>query len=539
MKRIHLLSLTAAIFLFGTVLYSCKDAGEGVSININTKVLSSPTALQFVNAKKDAPNQPKSFPITIGGKDAASVVTINNKTDFNAAEGRIFLALKKGVVPSETNPIIFTVAAEVPGFAPATKTFRITTDAALSVTVPLVEYANPVVGTSAKLQENALVAGASATAFSIQTPVSSSMTSPATISIAAGTQFLDADGKVINATKLESRIINYGTDSQESLAAFPGGFEATNVIGQNGQPIVGGVAFITGGFIAIDMYAGGVEVKRFSKPLDVKMGVSKQLINPETGVVVKAGDVLPVWSLDDKSGQWAFESNATIITGPTGDLTASFSASHLSYWNLDWTINFCPNNLKLKFNAPNYTGELYRVTIESDKGYASDSWMTITDLLSTTFRVPSANIRVVVSDRNFNVITKTDFFNSCSQGAMDIKMPTSASLDVINVDMVLQGVCPNKPINANVSAWVRLYEEGVSVSKAQIVYANNGKLNIKVKNNTKYFVEAFYGDKWKSTSILFTKTNFTFPGSITGTAVYIDATKTLNVSAQFPLPDCN
>jgi hypothetical protein len=486
MKRIHLLSLTAAIFLFGTVLYSCKDAGEGISININTKVLSSPTALQFVNAKKDAANQPKSFPITIGGKDAASVVTINNKTEFNAAEGRIFLALKKGVVPSETNPIIFTVAAEVPGFAPATKTFRITTDAALSVTVPLVEYANPVVGTAAKLQENALVAGATASAFTIQTPVSSSMSSPATISIAAGTQFLDAEGKVINATKLESRIINYGTESQESLAAFPGGFEATNVIGQNGQPIVGGVAFITAGFIAIDMYAGGVEVKRFSKPLDVKMGVSKQLINPETGVLVKAGDVLPVWSLDDKTGQWSFESNATIINGPTGDLTASFSASHLSYWNFDWTMNFCPNNLKLTFSAPNYTGELYRVTIESDKGYASDSWMTITDLLATTFRVPSANIRVVVSDRNFNVITRTGYFNSCSQGTMDIKMPTSAALDVINVDMVLQGVCPNKPLNANVSAWVRLYEEGVSVSKAQIVYANNGKINIKVKNNTKY-----------------------------------------------------
>lgn len=539
MKHKHLLSLTAAIFLFGTVLNSCKDASEGIIININTKVLSSPTAVQFVNAKKNATNQPTNFAVTIGGKDAASVVTINNKTDFKAADGRIFLALKKGVVPTEANPVIFTVAAEVAGFAPATKTFRITTDAALTVTVPMVEYANPVVGTAAKVQENALVAGATVAAFSIQTPVSAEMALPATISIAAGTQFLDADGKVINATKLESRVINYGTDSQESLAAFPGGFEATNVIGQNGQAIAGGVAFVTGGFMAIDMYAGGIEVKHFSKPLNVKMGVSKQLINPVTGVVVKAGDVLPVWSLDDKTGQWAYESSATIVSGSDG-LTASFSASHLSYWNLDWTLSFCPNNLKLVFNAPNYTtAEQYRVSIESDKGYSSVSSMTITDLLSASFRVPSANIRVVITDKDFNVITKTDYFNSCAQGTLAVKMPASTALDVVNVDMVLQGVCPNKPVNANVSAWVRLYEEGTSVAKAQVVYATNGKVNIKVKNNTKYFVEAFYNNAWKSTSILFTKTNFKFPGTITGTAVYIDATKTLNVTAQFPLPDCN
>lgn len=539
MKRTHLLSFTAAIFLFGAVLNSCKNPGEGVTIHINTKVLSSPTAVQFVNAKRDATNQPTTFPVTIGGKDAASVVTINNKTVFNATEGRIFLALKKGVVPSVANPIIFTVAAEVPGFTPATRTFKITSDVAQSAVVAMVEYANPVVGAAGKVQENPLVGGATASAISIQTPVSSAMDEQATISVAAGTQFLDAAGNVINATKLESRVMNYGSDSEESLAAFPGGFEATNVIGQNGQPIAGGVAFVTAGFIAIDMYAGGTEVKSFSKPLNVKMGISEQLINPETGVVVKAGDVLPVWSLDDKSGQWTFESNATIVSDAAGDLSASFSASHLSYWNFDWGLSYCPNDLKLTFNAPNYTGDLYRVSIESDKGYSSTAWVSITDLLSTTFRVPSANIRVVVTDRNFNIVAQTAYGNSCAQGTITVNMPASTSLDVVNVDMVLQGVCPNKPVNANVSTWVRLYEDGVPASRAQIVYMTDGKVNIKVKNNTKYFVEAFYGDKWKTTSVTFTKTNFAFPGTIKGTAVYVEATKTLNVNADFPLPDCN
>jgi hypothetical protein len=539
MKHLHTSLMLTAVLLLGTALSSCKNPTEGITININTNVLKSPTAVRFVNAVKNASNQPASFPITVGGKDAASVVTLNNKTTFTATEGRIFLALKKGIVPSESNPIIFTVAAEVPGFTPATHTFRIAKDEPLSIVVPMVEYANPVVGTSAKLQENPLVAGATAAAIAIETPVRPGMEEQATISIAAGTQFRDAAGNVISATKLESRILNYGTESPESLAAFPGGFNATNVLGENGAPISGGVAFTTAGFIAIDMYASGTEVKSFSKPLNVKMGISENVVNPVTGSKVKVGDVLPVWSLDDKSGQWAFESNATIVSNASGDLSASFSASHLSYWNFDWAQPFCQNQLTLAFNAPNYLNESYSVVVMNDKGYSSNATISITDKLSTTFRVPTGNLKVVVRDGNGNVITETPFFDACTSGTVTVNMPQASEVDIVNVDMVVKGTCPNKPLDANVSTWVRIYEQSKGLVNSYVVYMNNGKLNIKVKNNTKYVVEASYGDKYKSTEILFTKTNFTFPGFITGTAVYVESTKTLNVDAQFPLPDCN
>jgi hypothetical protein len=539
MKRLHTSLMLSAFLLMGTALNSCKNPTEGITININTNVLKSPTAVRFVNAVKNSSNQPASFPITVGGKDAAAVVTLNNKTNFTATEGRIFLALKKGIMPSESNPIIFTVAAEVPGFTPATHTFRITKDEPLSIVVPMVEYANPVVGTAAKLQENPLVAGATTATIAIETPARPGMEEQASISIPSGTQFKDASGNVISATKLESRVVNYGPESPESLAAFPGGFNATNVLGENGQPITGGVAFTTAGFIAIDMFASGTEVKSFSKPLNVKMGISEDVINPVTGTKVKAGDVLPVWSLDDKSGQWAFESNATIVSDASGDLTASFSASHLSYWNFDWVQTFCPNQLTLTFNAANYLNENYSVVLMSDRGYNYTASISITDKLSTTFRVPTGNLKVVVRDVNGNVITETPYFDACVAGTVTVNMPQSSEVDVVNVDMVVKGFCPNKPLDANVSTWVRLYEQSKGLANSYVVYMTNGKLNIKVKNNTKYVVEAFYGDKYKSTEILFTKTNFTFPGSITGTAVYVESTKTLNVEAQFPLPDCN
>jgi hypothetical protein len=175
----------------------------------------------------------------------------------------------------------------------------------------------------------------------------------------------------------------------------------------------------------------------------------------------------------------------------------------------------------------------------SDKGYSSAATISITDKLSTTFRVPTGNVKVVVRDPNGNVVTETPYFDACASATVPINMPLATEIDVVNVDMVLQGTCPNKPVNANVSTWVRLYEQSKGLQNSYVVYVVNGKVNIKVKNNTKYVVEAQYGDQWKTTEISFSKTNFSFPGNITGTAVFIESTKTLNVEAQFPLPDCN
>jgi hypothetical protein len=539
MKRIDIVLAITAICLLGILFNACKNPGEGVTININTNVLKSPTAVRFVNAVKNAPHQPGTFPITIGGKDAASVVTASNKTTFTATDGRIFLALKKGVIPSESNPIIFTVAAEVPGFTPATHTFRITKDQPMLVDIPMIEYANPVVGTSAKVQDNPLVGGTTTTAINIETPVTPGMTEQATISIPAGTQFLDAAGNVINAARIETKIVNYGSDSPESLAAFPGGFNATSVMGENGQPIPGGVAFITAGFIAIDMYAGGTEVKSFSKPLTVTMGMSKNLINPETGAVVKVGDVWPIWSLNDKTGQWAYEAKGTVMADADGDLIASFSAKHLSFWNFDHVLNFCERELTVTFNASNYLDEVFTVEMRNDRGYKYERYLIITDKLSNTFRAPVGNTQFIVRDANRNIVAETAAFDACSASSVTITMPNVATMNIVNVVMKLKGVCPNKPVDANITSWVYVYELSKGPGYANLVHMKNGNIKLTVKNNTKYGIRAWYGDKWKTTEILFTKSNFAFPGTIKGTAVFVESTNTLNVDAEFPLPDCN
>ncbi|MEJ2883488.1 hypothetical protein [Pedobacter sp. GR22-6] len=539
MKTKDILLAVAALLTFAVVFYACKNPGEGVTININTNVLKSPTAVQFVNAVKNAPNQPDDFPVTIGGKDADKVVTITNKTQFNAVDGRIFLALKKGVVPSEANPVVFTVAAEVAGFTPATKTFRITSEAPSATVVPLIEYANPVPGTTAVVENNPIVGGVTPTVITIETPTNPGMEEQATITIPAGTEFRDAAGNLINATSLESRVVQFGTDSPEALAAFPGGFDVANITGENGQPIEGGVAFITAGFIAMDMYAGGTEVKNFSKPIEVSMGVSPEVTNPETGTVVKAGDQVPVWSLDDKTGQWKYESEATIVKDAQGNLTASFSATHLSYWNLDWYSTFCPNTTTITYSMPGYVTEQYQVELVSSNGYVSYSYPTLTDGAKYVQRLPTGNFKIVVRNPINNVIiVETPSFNGCG-GNVTVNFPAKNDLDIVNVAINLQGTCPNKPLNTNIDSHALVYEKGKPRSQGTTVYVKLGKLNLQLKNNTEYVVEAQYGDAWKTANIAFKKQDFSFPGTVSGTATYDQGTNTVNVLAQFRLPDCN
>lgn len=529
----------AAVLTLGIVFYACKNPGEGVVININTNVLKSPTAVQFVNARRNATTQPGAFPVTIGGKDADKVVTITNKTDFKAVDGRIFLALKKGVVPTVENPIVFTVAAEVAGFTPATKTFRITSEEASSSIVQLIEYANPVPGTTAAVETNPIVGGVNLAPITLETPTNPGMEEQATITIPAGTEFRDAAGNLINATNLESKIVQFGTESPEALASFPGGFDVANITDENGQTINGGVAFITAGFIAMDMYAGGTEVKNFSKPIEVSMGVSPAVTNPETGTTVKEGDVVPVWSLDDKTGQWKYEDEATIVKDAEGNLTATFSATHLSYWNLDWYSTFCQSQTTITYNMPGYLTETYVVELVGPTGYVSYSYPTLSDGAKYTQRMPTGNLKIVVRDYNTNVIiTETPSFNACA-GNVTVNFPPRTDLDIVNVAITLQGTCPNKPLNTNIDSHAIVYEKGKTRAQGTTVYVKLGKLDLKLKNNTEYVVEAQYGDAWKTANISFKKQDFTFPGTVSGTATYDQGTNTLNVQAQFRLPDCN
>lgn len=178
----------------------------------------------------------------------------------------------------------------------------------------------------------------------------------ARIAFQQGTQALDSKGQPIALTgSIALSALYYGSQQAASLQSFPGGF-ATPVQGtlpagsaSNGQGI-----FITGGFASFHLVdANGTALKRFDRPLSIQMDLRRSSINPVTRAKFKAGDEFPVYSFDEQTGQWTYETQGQVVEKSTPDrdfLEVRFTTQHLSYWNLDHYPPSCTITLSLPTN---------------------------------------------------------------------------------------------------------------------------------------------------------------------------------------------
>ncbi|RVU83423.1 hypothetical protein EOL70_17000 [Leucothrix sargassi] len=159
----------------------------------------------------------------------------------------------------------------------------------------------------------------------------------------------------------------YQNDSEESIAAFPGGLgvgddvdnldEAPELISDDGTASEDDATFVSAGFISLEVTdADGNDITEFSGSTGVDIDgdgteeegllvtslIPKTTINPESGELLALGDTVPVWSYDDQTAKWEFDGNAKIFESADDEnWRARFAATHLSYWNLDWRATRC------------------------------------------------------------------------------------------------------------------------------------------------------------------------------------------------------
>ncbi|MDH4396938.1 MAG: hypothetical protein QE278_14770 [Limnobacter sp.] len=173
------------------------------------------------------------------------------------------------------------------------------------------------------------------------------------ITILAGTRALDAQGRPFLPTgPLTVTAIHYSGMQREVLQRFPGGF-ATPVEGTlpAGSARSGEGVFITGGFSTFNITdALGRAIKRFDRNLDMWIDTPKVGRDPLTGQPRKAGGAFPVYSFDESTGQWTFESLGQIAEKQPFNaelFQVRFSANHLTSWNLDDYVEKCVVTLAL------------------------------------------------------------------------------------------------------------------------------------------------------------------------------------------------
>lgn len=150
--------------------------------------------------------------------------------------------------------------------------------------------------------------------------------------------------------------------SGAELGAFPGLFEG----------------YAAGGARVPIVSAGAVEylITQGGAPVQLAPGVLATLDLPvypplnENGVPVAAGQVIPLWFLDEASGLWRQQGQANVLASaasPTG-FVARGTVSHLSWWNLDHVPQigflrvrgFAPAGYAI---APNVTAFLAAVSV--------------------------------------------------------------------------------------------------------------------------------------------------------------------------------
>jgi hypothetical protein len=289
------------------------------------------------------------------------------------------------------------------------------------------------------------------------------------------------------------------------------------------------------------MKVGNTVVKSFSQPLQVTMQIRSTFINPNTGTVVKAGDIIPIWSLDEKTGQWKFEANAT-ITSNGGQLVLQYAMAHLSFWDISWpyyegigTTCYKSPSAPMKViiktsDASSFMGRVYLAT-SSGQPLVNSSFGYLTAIdNNTTLRfygsVPNTTGTKVVVTNNAGVkIAESSIFNPCTSGDLTITVPKPAT-PACKVMLSLQAKCSNKNITANVSASVNIYVyDGSQYKYDQSVFIKNGLSSFIIQNNQKYKVETYYGSTKYSAIIDYKSASFSFTqastnASITGIALY-------------------
>jgi len=308
----------------------------------------------------------KKVKVIFDGKDKDKL----EKLSLESETGQFTFNLKKGVKPSKENPIIIKAIVEADGYFSSSEDLEITNESTSTFDIKLVNVKDPPSGVDTK--ENRLVLNNGKLTENINVNLfNSTNNTKASISIKPDTIMKDKNGNVLNGN-VNMEVGFFDSQDTNSLQAFPGGFRATVTTSSNENSGF----FTTGGFLSIRIKdSSGKEVSTFSNPVEIDMTMPKGTINPETRQPLKVGDTIGIWSYDEDTGKWKSETTAKVNGIDTnGNFTLKFTASHLSYWNLDW-FEDTTCNPKLKFKWKN-NKKYYPVDVKAEfEGMGMQPWI--------------------------------------------------------------------------------------------------------------------------------------------------------------------
>lgn len=285
----------------------------------------------------------------------------------------------------------------------------------------------------------------------------------AKIFIPAGTVAKDASGTPASGS-LKLTVTKYSNAEADALAAFPGGF-APAATTSTGSTTTG--PFVTGGFAQFNVTdSTGKAIKNFDTPIQLTIDLPKTSKHPSTGVTVKAGDTYPVWSFDEVTGKWKFETNGTIAEKTpvdTNNFQVSFSSNHLSYWNLDFFDSQVPNctgTVNIVGRPAGDTRPLNVDIVGSVGNRFQRTLYRVTDSTQTLNYAPNLSVALSVTDSKGRPVGSATDVNMCATGGatVNISLPT---ITVAPLTVNVTESCSDSVRGIRPSpTWVYFYADG-------------------------------------------------------------------------------
>jgi len=458
MKNFIIYFFSSVVLLFSGC--DIKDPVDGIDIILNQKDIATTVAVSFVDAATGlqiGSASSKKISIDFSGQDKGQIISLKELplTSASTTNGIISFAIRNTRVPSIQNPVEFTIIASADGYLPVSQNISLINTGSNPYEIRMVDIATPPDGAASTT--NASVPSSNGTVsgdITIVTGNESVTNAVSTMSIPAGTLVKDASGNTVSGS-LSATLLYFNNKNKESLEAFPGGLIA-KAVNSSGATKKG--FFTTAGFAEFSLQnQSGQEVKSFSgNTVELSIDIPAGTINKNTGSAVKNGDVIPVWSYDESSGTWKYETESTAV-GPDskGNFKVSFQSSHLSWWNLGWLDeNVCSEGATVNLNG-NYASLRLEIT-DVNGNFIASKIVSSTENSVTFQNVPSGvPVRITAYDnlQCVNVMVGQSIISDLC-GANTILDITTAGT---SVNVTVEAFCPNRDPVLRVRPGIDIY----------------------------------------------------------------------------------
>ena len=496
------------IGLLAIATLGCKKINpvDGVERIVDATFAKASVSFQFVDAKTGEQldmDGSRDIEISVTGKNEADVVDNFGGSQFGADYGVMAVAIREGVVPSRTNQVFFTVHAQTAGYLTASKEVVILQEGHQHIVVEMVNISDAPTGFS--ITEDVITAvpssGVTASEFTLTPSTSSNTGTTATVTIPAGTKFMDKNSSAVSGNVTAT--IAYSNPQEEGFSTlFPGSSDVA--------PMSDGTyaSFKTLGLVSMDLMTSSKEIKKFDTPIQMTIEIPAGSTDMD-GVAVTAGSTFGVYSYDDATGKWTFEGDE-IVASNNGKLEVTFEMSHLSKWQItdkkQGESFYRYNEFILAGSCPDYfksQSNIYAKYYNPNTNYVDIYGLANTELNKTFYIASSVSSSTAGSKiiwyKKDNPSMTVEASADYNQPLQTVNFPASwcPQVDPIDFTITLETSCPDSPERkirpqCTVFAW----EEGGGMTL--LGQMTNGELKTNTSHfdaSKKYALITFYQNK--------------------------------------------